>query len=428
MPWVFLLLVVTVGGVPSQPVLAGDTLYEPSLHPDRINLTWSGDPATTQAVSWRTSVTGNPAMLELALAGASPDFRNDAASYSAVTEDLDVDGVQASYHSVELTGLTPSTLYAYRVGDGEAWSEWFHFRTAAAQSASFSFIYFGDAQNEVRSMWSRVIRQAYSSLPDAAFMLHAGDLVNHASSDKEWGEWFAAGGWVNGSLPNIATPGNHEYDGRQLAPQWRAQFALPLNGPEPGGDLDETVYYIDYQGVRIVSLDTNRMISRDSTRVQADWLRAVLSDNPNRWTIVTHHYPMFAAARGRIGYPPLNSQLRPIYEAFGVDLVLQGHDHTYARGDFHGLGGESKAPDARGPVYVVSVSGPKMYDPKEPWWADVSLGNTQMYQLIHVDGNQLRYEAYTATGELFDAFELAKRADGSSRLVQSRLDPNNIGM
>ena len=29
--------------------------------------------------------------------------------------------------------------------------------------------------------------------------------------DAQWGEWHQAPDWVNGTIPVIATPGNHEY-------------------------------------------------------------------------------------------------------------------------------------------------------------------------------------------------------------------------
>ena len=48
------------------------------------------------------------------------------------------------------------------------WSEWVHARTASDKPEPFSFIYFGDAQNDVKSLWSRVIRGAYSDAPKAA--------------------------------------------------------------------------------------------------------------------------------------------------------------------------------------------------------------------------------------------------------------------
>ena len=37
-----------------------------------------------------------------------------------------------------------------------------------------SLIYFGDAQNDVKSMWSRVIRQAYGKFPEVDFLLACG--------------------------------------------------------------------------------------------------------------------------------------------------------------------------------------------------------------------------------------------------------------
>ena len=38
-----------------------------------------------------------------------------------------------------------------------------------------------------------------------------GILININNLDQEWGEWHNSAGWVNGTIPIIATPGNHEY-------------------------------------------------------------------------------------------------------------------------------------------------------------------------------------------------------------------------
>ena len=69
-------------------------------------------------------------------------------------------------------------------------------------------MYFGDAQNELKSQWSRVVRQAYRDAPKASFLLHAGDLVNTADSDADWGEWFYASGFIHRMVPCIA-PSNY---------------------------------------------------------------------------------------------------------------------------------------------------------------------------------------------------------------------------
>ena len=61
-----------------------------------------------------------------------------------------------------------------------------------------------------------------------------------------------------------------------------------------------------------------------------------------------------------------------------------------------------------GTIYVVSVSGPKMYNlSPEPFMTRVA-EDTQLYQIIHIDGNSLRYESRTAIGDLYDGFVLNK--------------------
>jgi len=411
---IFLLPALLLTGQPADP-------YPPKHVPDRIILTWSEDPTTTQSVTWRTDVSIKQSYAEIALINASPDFRDDTDTIPAVTEMLVTNINAANFHSATFTGLEPGTKYVYRVGHGEYWSEWFHFKTASKKDDPFSFIYFGDAQNEIKSMWSRVIREAYSTMPDIDFFVHAGDLINVANNDLDWGEWFYAGGWIYGMKPNIVIPGNHEYahvtenrNGRELSKHWKPSFTLPRNGPER---LSETVYYTDYQGVRFIGLDTPAMYA-DSTTVpiQQAWLEEVLKNNPNRWTIVTQHHPVYSTAIGRDN-PKIREAFQPLFEKYHVDLVLQGHDHAYGRG--HNLNyGEIHG--EKGPIYVVSVSGPKMYRLSFEEWLERGASNTQLYQIINIDGKRLNYEAYTAAGELYDAFQLVKRKSGLNDFVDQR--------
>ncbi len=389
--------------------------YSPTAVPDRIILTLSGDSATERAVNWRTDNDKEAALAQIALADGTPFQEQKAVTIVGRTHSLETDHYISYHHRVRFKELTPDSLYIYRVGDGQVWSEWMQFRTAKAEVAPFSFIYFGDAQNDLKSRWSRVIRQAYSDMPKADFILHAGDLVNGAESDQEWGQWFYSAGWINGSIPSIATPGNHEYKAGRLSAQWRPHFTFPKNGPD-NDRLKETVYYIDYQGVRFISLDTPAMNADPlvKTLQQKRWLEAVLKDNPNRWTVIFHHHPMLAATEGRTGHGMLNLHFKKLYEQYNVDLVLQGHDHSYARGENLSTGGHWF--NRQSPVYVVSVSGPKMYDGGATW-AEVNGKDTQLYQLIDVNGNEIRYRAFRADGVAFDSFTITKDEDGN-RTIQ----------
>lgn len=429
--------------------------HRPTPLPDRLVLTWKADPATSQAVTWRTDPSVKQAFAEVAVAEDGPDFagyqkkqKSKARRQSAQTTELKTDLGVSHYHSANFEGLTPQTLYVYRVGDGVNWSEWLHFRTASQERKPFTFLYFGDAQNDIKAHWSRVIRQAALTAPEARFFVHAGDLINRPNTDAEWGEWFNAGGWLNGTIPSVPTPGNHEWfnanagkgkkgmgkpkedvEGKGLPANykgeidrhWRPQFTLPEHGPK---GQEELVYTFDYQGVRFVSLNSNRTLPKSTKdwEEQGKWLEGVLKDNPCKWTILTFHHPIYSPAKKRDN-PELRELWQPIFDRHGVDVVLQGHDHTYARSGLmtgeNTLSGGQVRPNG-GVVYCVSVSGPKMYELNPQEWMVSSAENKQLFQTIRVDGDRLRYQAHTATGELYDVFELRKRADGSKTLLERK--------
>ena len=494
--------------------------HAPTPIPDRVILTWNDDTTTTQAVTWRTDTSILRGIGEIAVANVS-GRELEPEQVKAITTPFKSDLNEAHYHNVTFRDLEPETLYAYRVGDGVNWSEYFHFKTASKEAKPFSFVYFGDAQNEIKTHWSRVFREAFRDAPSAAFFLHAGDLINEDAWDAEWGEWHDGPEWVNGTIPVIATPGNHEYfrknpgpineriwnakdgaalyvdvkieeldsdsgepyrltatsrdgksgyiiyddhgdritevgqgmlelagytkedllgtefdksplwDRRQdpgtpaVSTHWRHTFDFPLQGAPEG--LEETCYFIDYQGTRIISLDSNKL-----TEEQVPWLKKVLRNNPNRWTILTFHHPIFSPASDRDN-AELRALWKPIFDEYKVDLVLNGHDHTYARtgvveesvsGDNIPTGYQQAYDPGIGTVYVVSVSGPKMYDITKGTYAVRVAEDTQLYQVIQIDGDTLTYEARTAVGGLYDAFTLKKRV-GKPNLLKEILPPEN---
>lgn len=384
--------------------------HQPQAMPDRIMLGWTSDPTTSMSVNWRTSLAVMGSRAEIAVAGDGPDFSKLATAVEAQSQKLVTEINEAAFHTAHFTGLKPDTIYAYRVGDGKNWSEWNQFRTASAKPDPFAFIYVGDAQANIYSYWSRVIRQAYSSAPDVRFILHAGDLVNRHNRDDQWGEWFHGAGWINSKVALFPVPGNHEYGNgpagnREISPHWRPQFVLPENGP-PG--LEETCYYTDIQGVRVIGLNSNMMREE-----QAEWLERLLASNPNRWTILTFHHPVYSSSHGRDN-KELRELWKPVFDKYKVDLVLTGHDHTYARSNL--VSGVNMVANS-GTVYVVSVSGPKMYKVDRESWMARSASRTQLYQVIRIGGDKLTYEARTATGSLYDAFELTKRPGKPNKLT-----------
>ncbi len=379
--------------------------------PENIILTWKGNTSTTQAVTWRTDASIDSGFAEIAIADASPDFVQTAVKYTALTDTLTTEHGLKYYHALNFENLTQNTLYAYRVGCKDHWSEWFHFKTASSGPEPFSFIYFGDAQNNLLSLWSRTIRSAYSEAPKAKFMLHAGDLNNRANDDTGWREWFDAGDWLHAMVPSIPTPGNHEYakddnGNRFLSKFWKPQFTLPENGVV---GLEESNYFIDYQNVRIISLNSN-----EKQEEQMKWLDDLLQNNKQKWIVVTYHHPLYSGGSGRDN-KELRDLWKPIFDKYKVDIALQGHDHTYARG--RNLTSGVNLKDNGGTMYVVSVSGPKMYKLTDDRWMDRAGQNTQLFQIISIDGDKLNYKAITVTGEVYDEFDLVKQKNKPNLLI-----------
>lgn len=394
----------------------------PSKDPDRIILTFHGDPTTRRAVTWRTDTSVVQAVAQIAEATVNSKFTEQAITVLAKTETFDLGLYKGNkplnvlYHSVIFQALEPDKLYAYRVGDGqEHWSEWIQFRTAKAGYAPTEFVYFGDAQNDVLAHWSRVIRMAYQTAPNASFVIHAGDLINDAHRDHEWAEWYKAGGFIHSQWTAVPVVGNHEFSSieddepRKLSIQWRPQFTLPVE-KEMDETLHETVYTVDYQDVQVIVLNSN-----DELDSQTEYLEKQLKNSTAKWKIVTCHHSVFSPAKGR-NFQFARDHWKPLLDKYGVDLVLNGHDHTYARGHVPVRTSDDDS-GTLGTIYVTSVSGPKQYAldveqmktyAAEGYQRDKGAEQTQFFQVITIENNKLTYVAYTALGEEYDRAVIVK--------------------
>ena len=71
-----------------------------------------------------------------------------------------------------------------------------------------------------------------------------------------------------------------------------------------------------------------------------------------------------------------------------------------------------------GTVYVVSVSGPKMYNLSPSTIMKRVAEDTQLYQVIRIDGDRLYYESRTAIGDLYDGFVLEKQPGQPNRMTE----------
>ncbi len=379
---------------------------------ERVMLSPTATPADSQTVSWRGAEATDPAV-EIAPADDPGDTTQVAATATAEEH--------GTFYRATATDLAPDTEYQYRVGTEGGFGDWHRFTTAADHAEPFTFLYFGDIQTDIDTDAAPVIRAGLEAEPDAELMVHVGDMVDDADSESEWDDWYDAFGLETLAGTNqVAAVGNHEYDD-DLSAYWQPQFPTAGNGPQTGADLTETVSFTDYQGVRFVTLNSNYREAPEEEpeewlSAQEEWLDQVLVDNPNDWTVVNFHHPLFPNRSDRDN-DPLRERWQDTLEEHNVDLVLQGHDHSYARGNLV----EHRTDDAAvqtGPVYAVAVTGPKMYEADEDLWDDndaearVQQEDTQTFQSVTVDGDTLEFSSRTSEGDTLDQFTIEQGGDG----------------
>ncbi|KQM82631.1 metallophosphoesterase [Agromyces sp. Leaf222] len=455
-----------------------------SAPPSRVILTPTATPETSQSFSWlagdATQTTGHVEIRPT----AGGDIRSIDA-YAAGS----VNGNPLQHFSATVDGLAAGTAYTYRVGTDTGWSPWTEFTTADPKDDEFQFVYYGDAQIGLDTTWPKVVAMAEASAPDSIGSVHAGDLIDSASNETQWVNWFK-GMQTSAATTNVmAAPGNHEYSGDKLLKSWKANFEYPHNNPTTetvgaladlaDGDTDvakqyaayfahwtqfatETVYFTDYQGVRFITLNATRdatFLTPDnlpacagadcpSTKLsslwpefQAAWLDHVLEQSPSKWNVVTFHQPVYSASEGR-NEPELRKYWVPVFQKHDIDLVMMGHDHTYARG-YNNDDVTETAGITDGPVYIVSNSGAKHYeletDAKNVWTNNNATqvlrgAGVTTYQVIDVSNDQLHYRSYLAektadattdlpVGAVYDEFTVTKTDAGEKWVTEAGVEP-----
>ncbi|MEK8213169.1 purple acid phosphatase family protein [Paenibacillus sp. FSL L8-0463] len=379
---------------------------EESSAPYDLVSTFKEDAETSRAFTWFTGAPGAEGRLEVVKGKSAAFTAGNVVKVQAIDSVIKTDEGKRGVHKAVVTGLEPGTLYTYRAGSGKEgeWSTAATFTTAEADSESVTFINVTDSQGETAAdfkLWGNILDKAFQTFPAAKFIVHNGDLTEEPEDSGAWDDFFGnVQGFVPG-IPLMPVTGNHDEVEGQAA-SFTSHFNLPDNGdPE---SIAGTSYSFDYGPVHVTVLNTESHL-----KSQAKWLKKDLALTDKPWKIVALHRPAY----GGNMYKKLEDWTE-IFDKYGVDLVLQGHNHEYSRsypllaGKVVPEGGNS-AGTGGGTVYVVTnASGAKFNEKKEDqYYHQVHFqNNKQMYAGITVSGNTLTYQAYDVDGNKLDEFLL----------------------
>jgi hypothetical protein len=126
--------------------------------------------------------------------------------------------------------------------------------------------------------------------------------------------------WGRHKARTHPTPGNHDYDTKNAAPYY-AYFGATA------GEAGKGYYSYELGAWHVVALNSN--LTADAAAGQEQWLRKDLAVHRTLCTLAYWHHPVFSS--GRHGNGPRMQTIWSVLYEFGVDVVVNGHDHDYER-------------------------------------------------------------------------------------------------
>jgi calcineurin-like phosphoesterase family protein/purple acid phosphatase-like protein len=381
----------------AEPPAKGIDLIGPDPTPKLVHLGIIGDPKTSVVAVWRTNDELTRVSTIRFAAGdhlQPADLTQEGTGIVFGYQSGGADGVQHVYpvHQGHLCGLQPGTTYSYQVGSvdpftkAEHFSPVYTFHTApdlvAHPDAEVVLGFVGDSRGGY-DIWSEMIQQLLSRTPD--IVLFSGDAVTLGITQPEWEDFFGRAEPLFATTPMISAHGNHEAN----AINYYSQMALPG---------DEQNYGIDYGYAHItVANDTpedpNAITGAFRDALQADFA----ASQSARWKIFMHHQPMWSASTRHGSSLTLQQAWQPLVDQYGIDLVLNGHDHDYEV-TLPMLGAATQPSSATGTVYIVAGSaGAELYDNGTDFWTAYS-EKTYSAATIQVRRDRMTFAGFRQDG------------------------------
>jgi hypothetical protein len=362
------------------PVFWQRPSYAADAPVQHLHLQYGADAASTTTVSWST-----PAAV------ARPFLEVDGSRIAAVTRSYPGQPDRV-FHSVRLSGLSASTTYSYAVGHAGKALAADRFSTGPRGRERFTFTGFGD-QGYSEPTPSRNDAHHNTLLAqriDPALHTIVGDLAYANGDQAIWDQWMGMVSPMARRRPWMPCIGNHEIES-QLDPRgllldtwgdygydpYRTRFDLPENSLD---GLEGCFYRFRYGSVEFVSIDNNDVTSEIPINVgysggrQVEWARGVLAvaaaDPAVDFIVVLMHQAAFSSSSKHGSDLGVQATWFDLFAEHSVDLVLQGHDHTYER--THAMRGSTVVDDTApystetGTVYCVVGNGGEVQEPFKP--------------------------------------------------------------
>ncbi|MEC3978116.1 fibronectin type III domain-containing protein [Amycolatopsis sp. H20-H5] len=397
----FLAATGAAGAVLAIGPLAGTAMAD---EPETIGQTPTGDPVRTPAVAGLHLQFGADSSREVVVSWHSlqpvrnarvllgrPDGRYELSAPAKTVSYTDAKSGQVVYAlHAPLRGLHADTEYVYAALHEGAEPAMATFRTGPRGRAKFTFTSFGDQGTP--TLGKRYTPPPGVTLPNPPFVndnlgspaagdttagvervqplfhLFNGDLCYANLATDRVRTWWDF--WTNNSRsarnrPWMPSAGNHENE-LGNGPIGYAAYQTYFSVPPASGQTDVTRglwYSFTVGSVRVISLANDDICYQDagnsyvrgySRGAQKAWLEAELAkargDHDVDWVVICMHQVAISTADQANGADlGIREEWVPLFDRYGVDLVVCGHEHHYERS--HPIRGQEATP-TRTPIPV----------------------------------------------------------------------------
>ncbi|BEP16319.1 metallophosphoesterase [Acidothermaceae bacterium B102] len=349
------------------PVHGGDPQTTPRV--GGLHLQFGADASREVVVSWHTlQPVRTPQVLVTRLGRPTVDrFRAQTVSYTDAKS-----GVVVYAHHARVNGLRADTEYTYAALHEGADPEMGTFRTGPRGRAPFTFTSFGDQGTPtVGKVFTPPAGVTLASLPfvndnlgspaagdttagvervQPLFHLFNGDLcyANLANDRvRAWSDFWENNSRSARNRPWMPAAGNHEIE-LGNGPLGFGAYQTYFSVPATPGQTDETKglwYAFTVGSVRVISISNDDVCLQNGGDVynrgysggaQKAWLEQELKTARQYgdidWVVVCMHQVVISTADKFNGADlGIRQEWVPLFDQYGVDLVVCGHEHHYER-------------------------------------------------------------------------------------------------
>lgn len=332
--------------------------------------------------SWNTAKTPARPVLEIKQPGDA-EYKKVRARYESMSSyeyaETGDKIISRSYIKVEAQ-LTPDTTYEYRVGDAylDVYTEPVAIKAVnPSENGKWSFAHVSDSQtlgndgsgSNSGNAFSNTLK-GISKDENNRFIVHTGDVVEWSRYESYWTNMLDYNFGALSVMPVMAISGNHEVSYRNGTSETYKHFNYKYTAQTVKNGL---YYSFAYGGVKFVMINTNELNNYGGLRDhQYNWIINELKNNTEKWLVVGMHNPMYSVGKWgsdesrNLISQKLTEQLGDAFAKYGVDLVLQGHDHMISKtvpiGEggvaatetFEEINGVQYSVNPKGTIYVMN--------------------------------------------------------------------------